>query len=61
LASHPDIEPGVLRVVGEQLLAGCGSCTSIVLDELQLEGKRRMPASEFLRGFQVLSGERLGS
>jgi hypothetical protein len=25
-----------------------------------MEGKRRMPASEFLRGLQIRAGERLG-
>ena len=31
-----------------------------MFDEVQMEGKRRMAAAEFLRGFQVRSGERLG-
>lgn len=53
-------EPGMLSVHGEEMLVGCGSGTVITFDELQMEGKRRMTASEFLRGFQVGSGERLG-
>jgi methionyl-tRNA formyltransferase len=57
-------EPGVLHIPGgtsgNDLCVGCGHGTSIVLDEVQLEGKRRMTASEFLRGFQLRSGERLG-
>jgi methionyl-tRNA formyltransferase len=53
-------EPGVLHVSGDELCAGCAHGSSILLDEVQLEGKRRMSASEFLRGFQVRSGERLG-
>lgn len=53
-------EPGMLSVHGEEMLVGCGSGTVITLDEIQMEGKRRMTASEFLRGFQVGSGERLG-
>jgi methionyl-tRNA formyltransferase len=32
----------------------------IAVDEVQMEGKRRMSAAEFLRGNQVRSGERLG-
>jgi methionyl-tRNA formyltransferase len=32
----------------------------IALDEVQMEGKKRMSAAEFLRGYQVKSGERLG-
>ena len=53
-------EPGMLSVHGEEMLVGCGSGTVITFDELQMDGKRRMTASEFLRGFQVGSGERLG-
>ncbi len=52
---------GELHVAGDRILAGCGGDTAIALDELQLEGKRRMGAAEFLRGFQLRSGERLGS
>jgi methionyl-tRNA formyltransferase len=33
----------------------------VELLEVQAEGKRRMSAAEFLRGFQLRSGERLGS
>jgi methionyl-tRNA formyltransferase len=54
-------EPGRLSVHGEEMLAGCGSGTIIALDEIQMEGKRRMNASEFLRGFKVRNGERLGN
>jgi methionyl-tRNA formyltransferase len=57
-AHGPD--PGVLHIPGNELCVGCANGTSIVLDEVQLEGKRRMTASEFLRGFQLRAGERLG-
>jgi methionyl-tRNA formyltransferase len=41
------------------LLVGCkGSMLELI--EVQMEGKRRMPAGEFLRGFQVRTGERVG-
>lgn len=52
-------EPGVLHVHGEELVVPCAT-GAVVLDEVQLEGKRRMGSAEFLRGFQVRSGERLG-
>lgn len=52
-------EVGVLRVHGEELEVSCAT-GAVVLDEVQLEGKRRMTSGEFLRGFQVRSGERLG-
>jgi methionyl-tRNA formyltransferase len=53
-------EPGVVDVHGDTLLVGCGDGSTIRFDELQLEGKRRMSASDFLRGNQIRSGERLG-
>jgi methionyl-tRNA formyltransferase len=53
-------EPGVVEVQGDALLVGCGGGSLIGLDGVQLEGKRRMSAAEFLRGNQVRNGERLG-
>jgi methionyl-tRNA formyltransferase len=54
------IEDGVVQVAGGEMAVGCGGCGSLVFDEVQMEGKRRMSAAEFTRGFQVRSGERLG-
>jgi methionyl-tRNA formyltransferase len=53
-------EAGVVEVRGDALLVGCGGGSLVALDEVQMEGKRRMSAAEFLRGNQVRSGERLG-
>jgi methionyl-tRNA formyltransferase len=50
-----------LAVAGERLLAGCGAASALAIDELQLEGKRRMTAREFINGYQPKPGERLGS
>jgi methionyl-tRNA formyltransferase len=55
-----EIEAGVVEVRGDTLLVGCGGGSLLSLGEVQLEGKRRMSAAEFLRGNQVRSGERLG-
>jgi methionyl-tRNA formyltransferase len=52
---------GEMRVAGEQLLVGCAACTAIAIGELQLEGKRRMSAREFINGYQPKAGERLGT
>jgi methionyl-tRNA formyltransferase len=60
VAGVGDGEAGVVKVRGETLLVGCGGGSSIALDEVQMEGKRRMSAAEFLRGNQVRSGEELG-
>jgi methionyl-tRNA formyltransferase len=54
------VDAGVLMVQGDALLVGCGGGTVLGLDEVQMEGKKRMSAAEFLRGYQVRSGERVG-
>jgi methionyl-tRNA formyltransferase len=45
---------------GDSMGVGCGEGTVVELVEVQMEGKKRMSAAEFLRGHQVRSGERLG-
>jgi methionyl-tRNA formyltransferase len=60
VASEGDCEAGVVTVDGDVLHVGCGRGSLLRLDEVQMEGKRRMSAAEFLRGNQVRSGERLG-
>ena len=49
-----------LKSEGDRLLVGCGSHSSLELIELQLEGKKRMSASDFLHGYRPKPGERLG-
>ena len=53
-------EPGVAVIEDQRLLVGCAQNTWIDLEELQLEGKKRMPASDFLRGAGIRAGTRLG-
>jgi methionyl-tRNA formyltransferase len=60
LADHPKIPPAELLIDANRLFLGCAEATSLELLEVQMEGKKRMPASEFLRGHQLRSGERLG-
>jgi len=60
VAGVGDGEVGVVEVHGDAVMVGCGSGSLLELDEVQMEGKRRMSAAEFLRGNQVRSGERLG-
>jgi methionyl-tRNA formyltransferase len=52
--------PAQLSVEGDRLLAGCGRNSSLELLELQLEGKKRMSASDFLHGYRPKPGEQLG-
>ena len=50
---------GAIRVEDDTIFVACGSFTTLALDEVQPEGKRRMTAAEFLRGYQLNSGEPL--
>jgi methionyl-tRNA formyltransferase len=44
----------------EALFVACVGPTWLTLEEVQLEGKKRMMAGEFLRGHQLATGMRLG-
>jgi methionyl-tRNA formyltransferase len=58
--SAPSVAPAEVVIAGERLIAGCGRGTAIAIEELQLEGKRRMSAREFINGYHPKPGERLG-
>ncbi|PYX80594.1 MAG: methionyl-tRNA formyltransferase [Acidobacteria bacterium] len=51
---------GEIRLQGERVFVGCGANTSLELLEVQLAGKKRMAARDFLHGYHLTSGERLG-
>lgn len=51
-------EGNVLVEHGE-LLVACGGGSWIELEEVQMEGKKRLPVAEFLRGAGLKSGDRL--
>ena len=53
-------EPGQLFMAQQRLIVCCARHTGLELLELQLEGKKRMTADEFLRGTHLASGTRLG-
>jgi methionyl-tRNA formyltransferase len=53
-------EPGSIEICDGAMLVACAQGTWIEVVELQLEGKKRMTASEFLRGAALRSGVRLG-
>jgi methionyl-tRNA formyltransferase len=58
---HDDAVPaGELHVRGERLLIGCSHNTSLELLELQVEGKKRSLARDFIHGYRPQPGERLG-
>ena len=53
-------QPGELIVRGDLMLVRCANSSILAFDEVQLEGKRRMTAADFLHGYQLKSGEFLG-
>jgi methionyl-tRNA formyltransferase len=59
-AALNSVEPGEVFIEREHMLVGCAQRTWLALTELQLEGKKRMSAGEFLRGTPLASGLRLG-
>jgi len=54
------LAPGAIAVQGARLLVGCGEVTALNLIEVQLDGKRRMTAQEFVNGYRPKPGDRLG-
>ena len=54
------LPPAELKVEGDHLLAGCGEGTAIEFVELQLEGKKRTSAADFIRGHRPRQDEKLG-
>jgi methionyl-tRNA formyltransferase len=52
--------PGELIIRGDLMMVRCANASVLTFDEVQLEGKRRMTAADFLHGYQLKSGELLG-
>ena len=59
-ASGTSAAPGEIRIEDHRLFVACARGTWLELIELQLEGKKRMAAVEFLRGMQLAPNARLG-
>ncbi|HWT27803.1 MAG TPA: methionyl-tRNA formyltransferase [Mobilitalea sp.] len=54
-------EPGVVIEVRKDSLAVMTGDGLLIIKELQLEGKKRMTADAFLRGYQITAGTKLGT
>jgi methionyl-tRNA formyltransferase len=54
-------EPGQLHIENHRLFVACAEDTWLELIELQLEGKKRLNADEFLRGNPLATGTKLGA
>jgi methionyl-tRNA formyltransferase len=60
-AAQGSLSPGELLVESNRLSVGCAEGTALALLEMQPEGKKRMPAGDFVHGYRPRSGEKLGS
>jgi methionyl-tRNA formyltransferase len=59
-AGAADLPPGELMVDGGRLFVAAGAGTRLELLEVQVEGKKRLPVEEFLRGAAPHPRESLG-
>lgn len=50
----------ILRAKGGEFVISCGKKTALNIQELQIEGKRRINARDFLNGTKIKIGEKLG-
>jgi methionyl-tRNA formyltransferase len=63
LESRPvdgSLPPAELKVDGRRLLAGCAQNTALELIEIQIEGKKRTTAHDFIQGYRPKPSETLG-
>jgi methionyl-tRNA formyltransferase len=54
------LQPGESQSGDGRLFVGCSSNTTLELAELQLEGRRRLSARDFMNGVRIAEGEKLG-
>jgi methionyl-tRNA formyltransferase len=58
--ANQSLAPAELHLHENRLLVGCGNGTSLELLEIQLEGKKRMTALDFVHGYKPQPGEKFG-
>lgn len=58
--SRPKRPGEVVEARGDELCVACGDRTALRILELQLEGKQRVSARDFINGTRLRAGERLG-
>lgn len=59
-AAGPGGAPGeIVQVSAQGLAVAANPGSLIIIEELQLEGKRRMKAAEFIQGHKIMTGEKL--
>jgi methionyl-tRNA formyltransferase len=52
---------GTIQMAGELPMVGCSPGTALELTEIQVEGKKKMSAQDFVNGYRPYDGELLGS
>ena len=57
--SQSGAAPGTLLVQDRRLFLCCGKASWLELLEVQMEGKKRIAAADFLHGYAMAAGERL--
>ena len=55
-----DLAPGEARAFPDGVLVGCGAGSALLLRTVQLEGKRRLEATDFVKGQPIPHGTVLG-
>jgi methionyl-tRNA formyltransferase len=53
-------EPGLLVMSADRVCVTCGGFSRLRLEEVQLEGRKRITAREFVNGAHLAAGERFG-
>jgi len=59
-ANEEFLPSGELSIKGDRLFAGCTGDSSLELLEIQMEGKKRTTARDFIHGYRPHKGEKLG-
>jgi methionyl-tRNA formyltransferase len=57
----PELKTSELKTKDARLFVGCGDQTAIELLEVQVEGKKRTSAADFIRGYRPQPDEKLGA
>jgi methionyl-tRNA formyltransferase len=60
-AAPASLQPGWIHVEGHRIFISCAQQSWLELVEIQLEGKKRLAAAEFLRGNPLANSVRLGA
>ena len=57
---HTNLPPGSIVKDKRRLLVACGKGSTLELQEVQLQGKKRVPADAFANGYAFAPGEKFG-